>query len=72
MPENLGNEISSFNYYSFVTLTTVGYGDIQALTRPARTLSILEAIIGQLYLVIMISRLVGLHSSQFSIQKNTN
>lgn len=69
MPENLGNEISSFNYYSFVTLTTVGYGDIQALTRPARTLSILEAIIGQLYLVIMISRLVGLHSSQFSIQK---
>jgi len=73
LPENLGTELSSFNYYSFVTLTTVGYGDIQALTRPARTLSILEAIIGQLYLVIMISRLVGLHASQIvSETKNTN
>ena len=73
MSENLGNELSSFNYYSFVTLTTVGYGDIQALTRPARTLSILEAILGQLYLVIMISRLVGLHASQIvSETKNTN
>ena len=73
MSENLGNELSSFNYYSFVTLTTVGYGDIQALTRPARTLSILEAIIGQLYLVIMISRLVGLHASQVvSETKKTN
>jgi hypothetical protein len=73
MPEHLGNELSSFNYYSFVTLTTVGYGDIQALTRPARTLSILEAILGQLYLVIMISRLVGLHASQIvSETKNTN
>lgn len=53
-----------FYYYSFVTLTTVGYGDIVAKTKPAQALTILEAIVGQLYLAILISRLVGLHSSQ--------
>jgi len=53
-----------FYYYSFVTLTTVGYGDIVANTKPAQALTILEAIVGQLYLAILISRLVGLYSSQ--------
>jgi hypothetical protein len=62
-------ELWDFYYYSFVTLTTLGYGDILAISRPARALSILEAIIGQLYLAIMISRLVGLHASQAGIDK---
>jgi len=48
-------------YYSFVTLTTLGYGDILAVSKQARGLTVLEAIIGQLYLAIMISRLVSLH-----------
>ena len=51
-----------FIYYSFVTLTTLGYGDMLAVTNQARGLSVLEAIIGQLYLTIMVGRLVGLHS----------
>lgn len=67
--ENPVDDLWDFYYYSFVTLTTVGYGDILALTRSARGLSILEAIIGQLYLAIMISRLVGLHASQSGIDK---
>ena len=67
--ENMGEDIWNFYYYSFVTLTTVGYGDIVAITKPARALSILEAITGQLYLAIMISRLVGLHASQIGIGK---
>ena len=54
-----------FQYYSFVTLTTVGYGDIVPVTRPARALSVLEALTGQLYLAILISRLVGAHVAQF-------
>jgi hypothetical protein len=54
-----------FQYYSFVTLATVGYGDIVPVTRPARALSVLEALTGQLYLTILISRLVGAHVSQF-------
>jgi hypothetical protein len=66
----MGDDIWNFYYYSFVTLTTVGYGDITALTKPARALSILEAITGQLYLAIMISRLVGLHASQIGISKS--
>ena len=59
-----------FYYYSFVTLTTVGYGDILALTKAAQSLSSLEAITGQLYLAIMISRLAGLHASQVKINKS--
>ena len=64
LPWTPGDDLWDFYYYSFVTLTTVGYGDILALTKPARALSILEALTGQLYLAIMISRLVGLHASQ--------
>jgi len=67
--ENSTDDLVDFNYYSFVTLTTVGYGDILAITRAARALSIFEAITGQLYLAIMISRLVGMHASQAGIGK---
>jgi len=48
-------------YYSFVTLTTLGFGDIQPVSSVARTYSALEAIVGQLYLAILVARLVGLH-----------
>lgn len=54
----------SFIYYSFVTITTLGYGDITPLTRLACSFSILEAITGQLFLVIQVAWLVGLHVSQ--------
>jgi len=48
-------------YFSYVTLTTLGYGDISPLTAPAYSFSILEAIIGQIYLTVLIARLVGMH-----------
>jgi hypothetical protein len=57
-------DVGSFLYYSFITLTTVGYGDIVPLTSPARSLAVLEAVTGQLYLAITIARLVGVHASQ--------
>jgi len=47
-------------YYSFVTMTTLGYGDIVPATAPARILAILQAITGQIYLTILVARLVGL------------
>jgi hypothetical protein len=47
-------------YYSLVTLTTLGYGDITPVSRVARSLAVLEAVAGQLFLVVMIARLVGL------------
>lgn len=55
--------ISNFIYYSFVTLTTLGYGDITPNSSPAAALSSLEAVIGQLYLAILIARFVGLYIS---------
>jgi hypothetical protein len=48
-------------YYSFVTLTTLGYGDIVPLTPAARMFAVVEAIVGQLYLAVLVARLVGLH-----------
>ena len=53
-----------FAYYSLVTLTTLGYGDIVPVTPLAQIASSLEAVVGQLYLAILVAGLVGLHVSQ--------
>lgn len=50
-----------FMYFSFVTLTTLGFGDITPVTPLARSLVILEAILGQVYLIVNVSWLVGLY-----------
>ena len=47
-------------YYSFVTLTTVGYGDITPVHPLARSLAAAEALVGQLYPAILIARLVSM------------
>jgi len=54
----------SLFYFSFVTLTTLGYGDIAPLSGPAKSLAMLEAIAGQMYIAVLIARLVGTHISQ--------
>ncbi|OHB67808.1 MAG: hypothetical protein A2V70_11020 [Planctomycetes bacterium RBG_13_63_9] len=59
--DNGVNVSSLMSYYSFVTLSTLGYGDITPMSPAARVLSWLEAISGQLYLAVLIARLVGLH-----------
>ena len=46
-------------YFSFTTLSTLGYGDIAPRTYPARMAAILEALIGQIYLVVVVARLVS-------------
>jgi voltage-gated potassium channel Kch len=51
--------IPEFVYFSFVTLTTLGYGDISPATPIARFVVYLEAILGQLYLATMVAGLVG-------------
>jgi hypothetical protein len=53
--------LSDFVYYSFITLSTLGYGDITPLSSSARALSYVEAITGQIYLTVLVARLVGLH-----------
>ena len=61
-----GTELDRFRYaeilyFSFVTLTTVGYGDVTPASAAARSLAVGEAIVGQLYLAIFVARLMGLH-----------
>jgi len=60
------NEItfSDYSYYSFVTLTTLGYGDITPLTHATQMLSVFEAAIGQFYLAVLIAGLVGKYIAQ--------
>jgi len=51
-------------YFSFVTLTTLGYGDIVPTSAAARMLATMEAVMGQLYLAVLVARLVGLQIAQ--------
>jgi voltage-gated potassium channel len=51
--------VANFQYFSTITLTTVGFGDIVPITPAARLATGLEAIVGQLYLAVVIATLVG-------------
>ena len=55
-----GDGPRAFLYFSFVTLTTVGYGDVLPVHPAARSLAMLEAVTGPLYLAILLARLVSL------------
>ncbi len=61
MEETHRSQLMGFVYFSFVTLTTLGYGDITPSVTWVATLNYLEAIIGQLYVAIVIARLVSLY-----------
>lgn len=54
------NDLKEFLYFSFTTLTTVGYGDISPAIPVSRSIANLEALIGQLYPAILIARLVSM------------
>jgi voltage-gated potassium channel len=49
-------------YYSFATLTTLGYGDITPISKVARMIAVTEALVGQIYLTVLVARLVGLYA----------
>jgi len=57
----VAREFFPFFYFSLVTLTTVGYGDMSPLTTEAQTLATMEALVGQVYLTILVARLVGMY-----------
>ena len=69
LPGGQGN-LLVFEYYSFVTLTTLGFGDITPLTNVAKMFSVLEAVVGQLYLVVVIAWLVGMGVARESGNSN--
>ena len=60
-PEFAARPLADMVYFSFVTLATLGYGDIVPLSSSAKGLAILEAILGQIYLVVLVARLVSLY-----------
>jgi len=60
-----GAAMNGFNafYFSFVTLCTVGYGDVTPVSKGARMLAVLEAVAGLFYVAVFISRLVAVYSA---------
>ncbi|MEI6535816.1 MAG: potassium channel family protein [Verrucomicrobiaceae bacterium] len=56
--------MNGFNafYFSFATLSTVGYGDIAPVSKVARMLAVMEAIFGMFYVTMLIARLVAMYS----------
>ncbi|MBV8212734.1 MAG: two pore domain potassium channel family protein [Verrucomicrobia bacterium] len=61
-----GHSMNGFTslYFSFITLSTVGYGDIVPAAEVARMLAMVEAMFGMFYMALLISRLVSLYSSK--------
>jgi hypothetical protein len=54
-------EVADFVYFSFTVLTSTGFGDMAPLSRPARSLCILEQLVGALFISILIARLAGVY-----------
>ncbi|MCE9624730.1 MAG: potassium channel family protein, partial [Deltaproteobacteria bacterium] len=53
-----------FIYFSFTVLTTLGFGDIMPASHWSRMVTSMEAVLGQLYLVVMVTYLIGLHLNE--------
>ena len=56
--------VAIFNYFSLVTLTTMGYGDVTPLHGPATALAVIEVVFGQFYIAIVVAQLVGIQLAQ--------
>ncbi len=52
--------LGEFNYFSFVTMTTLGYGDITPVTDVARAVVVFQTVMGQIFLVVVVARVVSL------------
>ncbi len=63
-------KLQDFIHFSFVTLTTLGYGDIVPLGATARALSTIEAVFGQFYIAILVAGLVAAYITQKSSPQN--
>lgn len=63
-PPPTPHQASDYVYLSFVTLTTVGFGDLTPYSNLARSVVVLEALMGQIFLVTLVARLVSLYSRE--------
>jgi hypothetical protein len=55
--------LTDFLYFSFVTLATLGYGDVAPVSPGARLTAVLQSLLGLLYVSILVGRMVGLHTA---------
>ena len=62
-------EINEFLYFSYTTLTTLGYGDITSVTPVGRIIAVFEAMTGQLFLAFLVARLISVYSLKYMQQK---
>jgi hypothetical protein len=58
---------ADFAYFSYITMATVGYGDLTPTIGLPRTNAVLEALIGQIFLVVLVARLVGMYTPTFRL-----
>ena len=74
VPPAANSGIAGFNalYFSYITLTTVGYGDITPVSKIARMLAITESMCGTLFVGVLIARLVSLYSTAGSVETSVN
>ncbi|MBT3259424.1 MAG: two pore domain potassium channel family protein [Deltaproteobacteria bacterium] len=71
-PQNMQSLYKLMFFYSYVTLLTIGYGEVVALSGMAQTLTILEGLIGQFYLIFFMASLVGLYVSERQFHRFNN
>ena len=60
---------ADFAYFSYITMATVGYGDLSPAVGIPRTLAVLEALMGQIFLVVLVARLVGMYTPTFRLSQ---
>jgi hypothetical protein len=62
-------DFADYLYFSFVTLGTVGYGDVSPTTHGARLLAMSEALVGVMYIAVVVGRVVGLHTALVMVRE---
>ncbi len=72
MPANYGAGFDTLIYFSFTTLTTLGYGDVLPAIHSTKAVAITESIFGVLYTAIIVARLMGLYIGTISAEKQIN
>ena len=65
---SVADRLQSFVYFSFITLTTLGYGDITPQTQGAGALCQAEAIVGQFFMAILVARFVSMYGSNTNVE----
>jgi hypothetical protein len=70
--EGLARQPSHLIYFSLTTLTTVGFGDVHPVTPAAQALTVAEALVGQLYIAILIASLVGMALEGRSVETSAD